>query len=77
MSCSCVVCGREVTGEAGEDPRIVVPIDIDDERGETAVYGKCCAEFAPRAPEMRDAQAFLDYTAAQVKQWDAVRAGLR
>jgi hypothetical protein len=64
MSCPCVTCGREVTGEAGLDPRIVVPFDLDGGQVGTLVFGKCCASLAPSGRALRDAQFFLNYTAS-------------
>jgi hypothetical protein len=60
MSCPCVTCGRAVTGAAGLDPRIVVPIDLGDGQVGSMVFGKCCASGAPSGRALRDAQHMLN-----------------
>lgn len=60
MTATCARCDRVVTGEAGVDPLIVVPLDEGDGKVGSIIYGACCAAKSPGAAHVQSAQDLLD-----------------
>lgn len=73
MSAACFGCARPVTGVAGVDPRIVVPLDEGDGKVGSLIYGKCCGQRVPRTASLLNAQAFLDFRSMMAKTRTAPR----
>jgi hypothetical protein len=67
MSAACVVCGRAVSGGAG-DPRIAVPLDFGEGAVGSYIVCRRCGPLVRAGVAQQDAQMLVDALAERIRR---------